>query len=176
VDAAGKAAQDAQRVLNQELDQAVLGQYSNAATYISAQDLGGSGTGVATITAANIQNLFSVAARKLDFYSVPQAGRVAVIGPRLLEILRQYVAGRETGFGEQVAANGSVGSRFGFDIVLSENVPFTAVLTFSGQPTDGESFSIAGVTWTLKPLELTVPPLAKLTSELLRRMLVTTWS
>ncbi len=147
-DAAAKAAQDAQRVLNQELDQAVLGQYSNAASYISAQDLGGSGTGVATITAANIQNLFSVAARKLDFYSVPQAGRVAVIGPRLLEILRQYVGGRETGFGETVAANGVIGSRFGFDLVLSENLPFTAVVTISGVPTDGAEFKIAGVTWT----------------------------
>ena len=111
--------------------------------------MGGSGTGVATVTAANIQNLFSVAARKLDFYSVPQAGRVAVIGPRLLEILRQYVGGRETGFGETVAANGIIGSRFGFDLVLSENLPFTAVVTISSSvPTDGDTFTIAGVTWT----------------------------
>jgi len=93
--------------------------------------LGGSGTGVASVTAANIQNLFSVAARKLDFYSVPQTGRVAVIGPRLLEILRQYVGGRETGFGEMVSANGVIGNRFGFELVLSENLPFTAVVTIN---------------------------------------------
>lgn len=149
-DAAAKAAQDAQRVLNQEIDQAILAQYSNAATFISAQDLGGSGTGSATVTAANIQNLFSVAARKLDFYSVPQAGRVAVIGPRLLEILRQYVAGRETGFGENVAANGLIGKRFGFDLILSENLPFTAVLTFGNVATDADTLTIAGVTWTFE--------------------------
>ena len=147
-DVASVFAADAQRVLNQELDQAILGQYTNAASYISAQDLGGSGTGVASVTAANIQNLFSVAARKLDFYSVPQTGRVAVIGPRLLEILRQYVGGRETGFGEMVSANGVIGNRFGFELVLSENLPFTAVVTINETPDDGDTFIIAGVTFT----------------------------
>lgn len=149
-DHAAKSAQDAQRVLNQELDQAILAEYSNAAQFVSAQDLGGSGTGSVAITTANIANLFTAAARKLDFRSVPQAGRVAVIGPRLLEVLRLYVGGRETGFGESVSANGQIGNRFGFDLVLSENIPFTAVLTFGNVPTDADTLTIGGVTWTFE--------------------------
>lgn len=147
-DVAAQFAADAQRVLNQELDQAILAEYSNASSFVSAQDLGGSGTGSIAINASNIANLFAVAARKLDFYSVPQRDRVAVIGPRLLEILRLYVGGRETGFGEQVSANGVIGNRFGFELVLSENVPFTAVITLSDVPSDGDTITIGGVTFT----------------------------
>src|SRR3990167_4654880 len=147
-DVASRFAQDAQRVLNQELDQAVLAEYSNASDFVSAQELGGSGTGSYAISAANIVNLFTAASRKLDHFDVPQAGRVAVIGPRLLEILRQYVGGRETGFGESVSANGQIGSRFGFDLVLSNNIPFTAVLTQSGIAADADTITINGVVFT----------------------------
>lgn len=125
-----------------------MGQYSNASDFVSAQELGGSGTGSYAITAANIANLFTAASRKLDFFDIPQAGRVAVIGPRLLEVLRQYVGGRETGFGESVSANGQIGSRFGFDLVLSNNIPFTAVVTISNPPADGGTVTIGGVVFT----------------------------
>ncbi len=147
-DAASQFAQDAMRVLNNILDQAILAEYTNARSYISAQDLGGSGTGSIAITQSNVSNLFSVAARKLEAADVT-GDKVAVIGPRLMEILKLYVGGRETGFGDTVGANGLVGNRFGFQLYQSNNVPFTAVVTISGgQPVDGETITIDGVVFT----------------------------
>lgn len=148
-DMATKHAQDAGRVLNNILDQAVLGQYSNADSNISAQDLGGSGTGSIEITQANIANMFSVAARKLDSNDIG-GDRRAVIGPRLAETLKLYVGNRETGFGDIVGANGYVGSRFGFQIHQSNNLPFTSTLTYgatTNNPSNGDTVTIDGVTF-----------------------------
>jgi hypothetical protein len=139
-------AYQAMRILNNRLDQAVLGQYSYARTYISAQDLGGSGTGSIAITQANISNMFAVGYRKLDEADAPTNNLVAFIGPRLLETLKLYVGGRETGFGETVSDNGLIAKRFGFDLIQTNNIPFTAVLTISSSvPSNGETVTIAGV-------------------------------
>ena len=146
-------AQDAGRALNNIIDQAVLSEYSSANSYISAQDLGGSGTGNATVNAANIQNMFAVASRKLQNSDVPSNDQVAVIGPRLLESLRTSVAGRETGFGDTVGDNGVVAKRFGFEIILSNNIPFSAVLTYgttTNNPSDGDYVKIGDTVFTFK--------------------------
>lgn len=147
-DTASKFAQDSQKVLNNILDQAVLAEYSNARSYISSQDLGGSGTGSIAITQANIANMFAVAARKLEAADVPTNELCAVIGPRLMEVMKLYVGGRETGFGETVSDNGKIGRRFGFDLYQSNNVPFTAVVTISDVPVDAGTITIDGVVFT----------------------------
>lgn len=150
-DSATQYAADAQRVLNNILDQRVLSHYSDARGFISAGDLGGSGTGSIAITTSNIANMFSVAARKMDTEDVPAGERVAVIGPRLLETLRLYVGARETGFGETVSDNGMVAKRFGFDIIVSNNLPFSTLITFgatTNNPSDGETFTFNGVVFT----------------------------
>lgn len=149
-DAAAVFAQDAQKVLNNRIEQAVLAQYSNANGFISAQDLGGSGTGSIAISQANVPNLFAAAGRKLQAADVPSSNLVAIVGPRIMEQIKLYVGGRETGFGDTVSANGVVGSRFGFEIVQSNNVPFTAVVTLSNVPTDGNTITIDGVVFTFE--------------------------
>lgn len=141
-------ASDSQKILNNLIDQAVLAEYSNAYSYISAQDLGGSGTGNATINTSNVMNLFTVAARQLDKYNRGQQDRFAIIGPRLREILRQSAAGRETGFGDTVGANGYLGNRFGFELYFSNNVPFSCAITTSSIPVDGETITVDGVVFT----------------------------
>lgn len=141
-------ARRAGRTLNNKVDQAILAEYSNATQFISAGDMGGSGTGSFVPSTANIAQLFTVASRKLNDYDVGQSERFAVIGGRLQEYLRLYVAGRETAFGDQVGANGYVGSRFGFDIYYSNNLYFTASYTPANTPTAAQTFGIAGVTFT----------------------------
>jgi len=148
-DAATEAAQRAQRRLNNRLDQKVLSNYSSANAYISAQDLGGSGTDSFAVTQGNIYNLFAVGARKLEHANVVQGAELtALIGPRLLEVLRLAVAGRETGLGDTVGENGVVGNKFGFKVVVSNNVPFSAVLTYTNVATDGDTIKIDDVTFT----------------------------
>jgi len=125
-----------------------MAQYSNARQYISAGDMGETGTGVFVPSTANIAQLFTVASRKLNAYDVGQPGRFAIVGSRLQELLRLYVGGRETGFGETVGANGVIGKRFGFDLIYSNNLPFSATYTPANQPTAAQTFAIAGVTFT----------------------------
>jgi len=140
---------DAQRMLNNKLDQAFCGQYSAADDDVYADDVGGSGSTTAiTVTTSNVQNLFTAAARKLDQVDVPQAGRFALIGPRLLETLRLYIGGKDTTMADIVGNNGKVSERFGFEIYYSNNLAFTATWTPADEPTAGDTFSIAGVTWT----------------------------
>jgi len=141
-------ARDAGRLLNNIIDQAIFAEYSNAYSYVAAQDLGGSGTGAAAVTVSNISNLFTTASRNLDKYNRGAQGRFAVVGPRLREILSLAVSGRETMFGDKVGMNGYIGSRFGFDVYFSNNIPFSSTIVTSGIPTDGQTFIVDGVTFT----------------------------
>jgi len=141
-------AKDAGRLLNNIIDQAIFAEYSNAYSSVTAQDLGGSGTGSYAINTGNVANLFTVASRKLDKHNRGPQERFATVGPRLREILRLAVSGRETAFGEKVGMNGIIGSRYGFDIYFSNNIPFSTTVVTSGIPTDGEYFVVDGVTFT----------------------------
>ena len=150
-DMATKFAGDAQRLLNNVLDQAVLAEYSSATSDIYNADVGGSGSTTAIpITTANIFNVFTAAARKLDYLNMPSIGRFATLSPRALETLRLSIAGRETGVGDTVGENGKIGNRFGFELYETNNAPFTATFTIgdTSTPDAADTVSIAGVTFT----------------------------
>lgn len=150
-DMATKFAQDGQRLLNNVLDQAVLAEYSNANSNVYAADIGGSGATTAIVaSAANIMDIFTAASRKLDQLDIPQGKRFAVIGPRVLELLRKQAGNRETMIGETVLENGRIGNRFGFKLYFSNNLPYTATLTTSSAIADAETVSINGATFTFK--------------------------
>jgi hypothetical protein len=147
-DTASIYAQDAMKALNNTIDQAILAEYSNAYSYISAQDLGGSGTGAATVNSSNIMKVFLAAGRQLDKYNRGDQNRFAIIGPRLKAEIIDSVAGRETGFGDTVGANGYIGNRFGFELYFSNNIPFSCAITTSSIPVDGETITVDGVVFT----------------------------
>jgi hypothetical protein len=148
-DVAAKFAGDAQRMLNNKLDQAVASQYSCADSDVYADDVGGSGSTTAvTLSTSNINQMFTAAGRMLDQLDIPQAPRFALIGPRQLETLRLYIAGKDTTVADVVGANGKVGNRFGFEIYYSNNLAFTATWTPANNPTAADTVSIGGVTWT----------------------------
>ena len=149
-DQAAVFAKRAGKILSNNMDQAILAEYSNASSYISAADVGGSGSGTFVPNTSNITEIFAIAGRKLDNYDVGQSDRFAIIGPRLREILRLSVAGRETGFGDTVGDNGALARRFGFDIYYSNNLPFAATWTPDNLPTDEQYITIAGVTFTFE--------------------------
>jgi len=150
-DMASKFAADGMRLLNNVLDQAVLAEYSNASSTVYLADIGGSGATTAIpLDTSNVFQVFTAASRKLDQLDIPQGERFAVIGPRVLETLRLSVAGRETTFGEMVGMNGMIGSRFGFNLYYSNNVPFTATLTTSATIANNETVTINGCTFTFK--------------------------
>jgi len=148
---AAEFAQIAQGQLNNSLDQAVINEYTQANTTLDAGDVGGSSGSALVLSASNVSNVFIAAGRTLNNAFRHSDDRFALIGPRFLETVQQYVGARETGFGEQVGDNGKVGRRFGFDLILSNNLPFTATLDGSTIFADNETVVIAGVTLTAAP-------------------------
>jgi len=143
-DLASQYAQDSQRLLNNELDQAIASQVANADNYIDAGDVGGSAGSDISLSTSNINLSFLAANRKLDTEDAPQAGRFALIGPRTLQVVRDYIAGKDTSMADIVGANGKVGERFGFEIYYSNNCYFTATLAMATNPSDGNTVTING--------------------------------
>src|SRR3990167_11266071 len=138
----------AQRQLNNNLDQAVVAEYSNANTTLDDGSIGGtSGNGI-VFSVSNAPTVMTAMGRTLNSFNRMSMDRFALIGPRMLETLQQYVAGRETSFGDTVGDNGRVAKRFGFDLILTNNLPFTATLDGATIFADTETITINGVTFT----------------------------
>lgn len=136
--------------LNRFVDADVLAEYANATSYIDAGDVGGSaGTNISPDT-TNINKIFTAAGRKLNALNVGPENRFAVIGPAILEVLQQYTAGKDTQLGDKVMENGFIGSRFGFDIYVSNNLTYSAVWTPTDNPSNAETLKIGDATITFK--------------------------
>ena len=119
-----------------------------AGLYVDDGDVNGTPGNYASITASNINNLFLAAGRKLSNRLIGPNNRVALIGPRLKESLLDYIGGKDTGMADTVGENGVVGRRFGFDIIETQNLPFSAKWTPADNPSNGQTLTIAGVTFT----------------------------
>ena len=147
-DTMNQFAMDVQYDLNRAIDRIVLAEYANADWSIDDGDIGGTAGSSAVISASNVNRLFSAAGRKLTVANVKLSDRFAVISPSVLEQIQLYTAGKDTAFGDQVMNNGYVGERFGFKIYLSNNLTNTAVWTPANNPSNTQTITIAGVTFT----------------------------
>ena len=143
-DMATKFAQDAQRELNKILDQVVTGQVAQANSTVDAGAVGGSAGSNIAMTVSNIDQIFTAGSRKLDELSIPAANRFSLVGPRMLEVVRRYIGGKETAFGDIVGANGKIMNRFGFELFYSNNLYYTATLAMATAPTLANTVTING--------------------------------
>lgn len=148
-DLATEYAQEMQRLLNNDIEQAFMAEYSNANSSIVASDMGGSGSGTFVSSTANIINMFAVAKRKLGVLDIPRNQLFAIVGERELELLNVDGAGRETGMGDNIQANGFTGkNKLGFDLYVSNNVPFGATWTPANNPSESQTVTINGIVFT----------------------------
>ena len=149
--AASEWAQDGMRRLNNVLDRAVLNEYSNAFRYMDAGDVGGSAgsnIAVAGTGTVNVHKLFARAKTKLNMVDVPMNNIYSIISPNTLEQLALYASTKDTTFGDMVGANGLVDRRFGFEIRVSNNLPYSASLALANQVTANDTVIINGVVFT----------------------------
>lgn len=143
-------AQRSMRILSNVIDQKVLATgYAAAADDVYNDDVGGSGATTAiTPTTSNIQQIFTAASRKLSSLNIPSNERIAVVSPRVMETIRLYIGGKDTNLADEVGTNGLVGKRFGFRIFESNNCPFTARWTPADNPSESDTVTIQGITFT----------------------------
>lgn len=124
------------------VEQKYLSEITNA-----EHDING-GTAV-EVTTANILDIMEEAEGKLGAFDAPYetSMRACVLGPRTVARLRRAKSDRESGLGDSVLANGVVGPWQGWTVVQSNNLPYSAVLSMATNPTDGDTVTIAGVTF-----------------------------
>ena len=136
---------------NNRIEQAVLAEVTNAAWTLDDGNVGGTSGNNAIVNTNTVPQFFVAADTKLDAIDAPKAGRTAVIGGHFLGQLKLQQAGRPGSvIGDGVNTRGIVTQLFGWDILYSNNLPYTCVLTMDTNPTDGDTFTIAGVTFTYK--------------------------
>jgi len=143
--------------LRRGMDAKILDQYDQAASDIDDGDIGGTSGVSAVVTPSNVAKLFSSAGKKLNNLSVGLSDRFAIISPTILEYMQLYIGGKDTMFGDQVLQRGRVGSAFGFDVYLSQNLTFTSRWTPANNPTAADTVTINGVVFTFQATLGVVP-------------------
>lgn len=155
-DAAAFAAMSMQKELNNLIEQHYLSQVTSALNTVDAGSVGGvPGTPIA-LDLTNAVQVFTAAHTKLDMQDAPFAERYAVVGAHTVGVLRQTKGNRETPLGDTVLANGIIGPWQGWTVIQNNNLPYSASLELATNPTAGDTFTIAGVTFTARA----VPALA----------------
>ena len=133
---------------NNRIEQAVMGQVTNATYSLDDGNVGGTSGNNMVLNTDVIPQVFVSADTQLDATDAPIAGRTAVVGSHFMRWLKLQQAGRNTVFGDGVNTRGIVTNLFGWDIIQSNNLPYTAVLSMATDPSNGDTVTIAGVTFT----------------------------
>ncbi len=142
---------------NNRIEQAVLAEVTNAQWTLDDGNVGGTSGNNIVVNTNTVPQIFIAADTKLAAIDAPKAGRTAVVGGHFLGQLKLQQAGRPTVFGDGVNTRGVVTNLFGWDILYSNNLPWSATLTIAVTPTDGDTVTIAGFTFTFKTTLGTTP-------------------
>ena len=142
--------------------------YLGASTVIDNGNLTGStasGTPI-TISSGNVSTLFSVAVMQLQLNNVIYDPNltftgevklekvtgmpVAIISPQVYQALVLYLGGKTTVLGDKVSVSGHAGAFMSFNIFVSNQTTSSIALSLATQPSDGDTFTINGLTFTFK--------------------------
>lgn len=134
---------------NNRIEQAILAEASNALWSLDDGNVGGTAGNAATVNTNTVPQFFVAADTKLDAIDAPKAGRTAVIGGHFLGQLKLQQAARPGSvIADGVNTRGIVTTLFGWDIMYSNNLPWTAKLSIGTVPTANDTITIAGVKFT----------------------------
>lgn len=135
---------------NNRIEQAVLAEVTNAMHTLDDGNVGGTAGNNAVVSTNTVPQFFIAADTKLDAIDAPKAGRTAVVGGHFLGQLKLQQAARNTVFADGVTTRGVITNLFGWDILYSNNLPYSATLTMTVNPSDGDTVTIAGVKFTYR--------------------------
>jgi len=141
-DLLGQSLMSIRKGLMNGVEQKFLSEITNAEHDIN------SGTAL-EVTTVNILDILEEAEGKLGAFDAPYetAMRACVLGPRTVARLRRAKSDRESKLGDSVLANGVVGPWQGWTVVQSNNLPWSGTLELATEPTNGDTVTIAGVTF-----------------------------
>ena len=133
------------------IDAVFLYEVTNANNNVDDSDVN-PGTGTANagfdLTTSNVLDMFTLANKELDADNVPLGQRNMVISPNVKAVLMKYLAGRESQLGDSSGQNGHIGSYMGFKLYLSNNLTASARWTPANNPSNNDTVTIEGITFT----------------------------
>lgn len=122
----------------------------NANNTVDDGSIGGTtGNGI-TVTTSNCYPIFGAINQKLDVQNVPMGDRFFAISPQFRNILWQAIQGKQTMLGDRTAENGNIGEFAGLPLFLTNNLTGEAVWVPANDPSDADTITINGITFTWK--------------------------
>lgn len=133
---------------------------AGAGSTVDNSDLGGTAGDGIVVTATNVSTVFTVAMQKMMKKNVvynanarfsgmkleqPEGMPIAIITPEVLTFIQLYLGGKDTLLGDAVSKNGYRGSFMGFELFMSNALPWTAVLDLTTIPVAADTITINGV-------------------------------
>jgi hypothetical protein len=154
----------ANALINQIDGDVLLAVYNGAGTSMDDGSFAGTVGNGFTVNATNVATVFVTAMQKLRLKNVvynrrfqggmklevPEGMPVATISPEILSYIELYLGGKDTLLGDQVSRNGYSGYFMGFELFVSNALPWTGTLALATNPTAGDTVTINGVTWTAR--------------------------
>lgn len=147
-DTINKFADDAADRLDEWIDADFLAEVVNADSTVDAGDVGGTAGSAIVLSTSNVLSVFAAASKKLNQARIGMENRFAVVSPSVLQIITEYLAGKDTQLGDTTGTNGMVGKFMGFELYLSVNTYYTATWTPANNPSENDTVAINGVTFT----------------------------
>lgn len=148
--AANQWIDEAGKRLSNAIDAKFLYQVFNSNNTVDDGSIGGtSGNGI-TVSTTNVLDVFGAVNLQLDLVNVEEESRFFVISPHFYKVLWSYIAGKATLLGDRTGENGNIGQYAGLQLFKSNNVTGSATWTPANDPTDADTVTINGVTFTWK--------------------------
>lgn len=154
----------ANALVNQIDGDVLLAIYQGAGTTLDDGDFAGTDGNGFAVTASNVATVFVTAMQKLRLKNVvynkrfkssaglkleiPEGMPAAAISPEMLSYIELYLGGKDTLLGDTVSRNGYAGYFQGFELFVSNALPWTATLGVATIATDTDTVVINGVTLT----------------------------
>jgi hypothetical protein len=133
-----------------KFDAHVLYEAVNASTDVDDADLGGTAAYGISLAIGNIDQVFGEINEALDSLSIPEEERFLVLTPLFYNKLWQRIAGKDSMLGDKTGETGNIGSYGSLKLYKSNNVTGEARWTPADNPTDEDTLTIEGVTFTFQ--------------------------
>lgn len=160
-------ARGALMAIHQQIDADVLAEYANMNSALDNASFSGTALDGITVSSGNVTQIFSNVSRllqranimvnasakftgvKLDDMAYDSLG-VALISPEVYAAIIERLDGKNSQLGDRVGVQGQCGTYMGYNLFVTNAITWTGTLTLVTTPTDGDTVSLNGVTFTFK--------------------------
>lgn len=152
LDPATKAGKEVAIKVASFLDAEILYRTTSAwATFDTGNLTTASSTGTAiTLSSTTVPQMVAQSHAKLFSNNVPMTGLCWVLDPFSLSQIAQYPIGKDLTQQNTVFLNGFSGTLYGAEVYVTNNLTGQALFAMATTPTDGDTVTIGGVTFTFK--------------------------